>query len=206
MKKQMKGTRPAGRQNKRKMILDAAVEVFASKGAQLATIADVAKKARVALGTVYVYFTSKDDLLQQCMKEIIDTEIKSIITDTQSISDPMDRLTAFFRHHVELLNNKPYIARFLTVEARQSESFIMRNPGYNPLNQYVNYVRDITSQAIAQKQIKAINPDAMAYLLVGAMDIVLWQWIATDHQLSIDPIITDIRQILHEGTILRPQA
>ncbi len=199
MKRQTKGNRPAGRQNKRELILEAAIEVFARKGSHLATIADVAKKARVALGTVYVYFESKDDLLQQCMKEIIDTEIKAIIESTKSISDPMERLVAFFQHHIELVNEKPYIARFITVEARQSESFTMRNPGYNPLHQYVDYVKEITTKAVSKKQIKKIDPEALAYLLVGSMDMVLWQWLASDHQVSIEGLIGSIRQILHSG-------
>lgn len=199
MKRQTKGNRPAGRQNKRELILEAAIEVFARKGSHLATIADVAKKARVALGTVYVYFESKDDLLQQCMKEIIDTEIKAIIESTKSISDPMERLVAFFQHHIELVHEKPYIARFITVEARQSESFTMRNPGYNPLHQYVDYVKEITTKAVSKKQIKKIDPEALAYLLVGSMDMVLWQWLASDHQVSIEGLIGSIRQILHSG-------
>lgn len=203
MKRQSKGNRPAGRQNKRELILDAAIEIFARKGSHQATIADVAKKARVALGTVYVYFTSKDDLLQQCMKEVIDKEIKTIIENTKNIVDPMERLVAFFQHHIELVSDRPFIARFITVEARQSESFTMRNPGYNPLHQYVDYVKEITSKAVAKKQIINIDPEALAFLLVGSMDIVLWQWLASDHKINIDMLIKSIREILHGGVSLK---
>lgn len=203
MKRQSKGNRPAGRQNKRELILDAAIEIFARKGSHQTTIADVAKKARVALGTVYVYFTSKDDLLQQCMKEVIDKEIKTIIENTKTIADPMERLVAFFQHHIELVSDRPFIARFITVEARQSESFTMRNPGYNPLHQYVDYVKEITSKAVAKKQIKNIDPEALAFLLVGSMDIVLWQWLASDHKINIDMLIKSIREILHGGVSLK---
>jgi len=202
MRKQGKPLRKAGRQNKRDLLLNAAIEVFAKKGSTMATIADVAKKARVALGTVYVYFNSKDDLLQNCMKEIINTEIATIIKNTADIPDPMDRLYAFFMHHVELVKNKPYIARFLAVEARQNENFSKRNPGYNPLHQYIDFVKEITRKAIEDKKIQAIDPDAMAFLLVGAMDIILWQWLAEDESIDIDNICTHVRQILHPGVAI----
>ncbi len=199
-----KPLRKAGRQNKRDILLNAAIEVFAKKGSSLATIAEVAKKARVALGTVYVYFESKDDLLQHCMKEIINTEIATIIQNTTDIADPMDRLYAFFMHHVDLVKNKPYIARFLAVEARQNENFSKRNPGYNPLHQYIDYIKEVTSKAIEAKQIKPIDPAALAFLLVGAMDIILWQWLSEDGSVNIDTINAQLRQILHAGVAINP--
>ncbi len=202
MAKTERPLRKAGRQNKRDLLLNAAIEVFAKKGSNLATIADVAKKARVALGTVYVYFDSKDDLLQKCMKEIIETEINSIIAKSASIPNNMGRLYDFFMQHVSLVKEKPYIARFLAVESRQSEVFSRRNPGYNPLHNYLDFVTGVIKIAIKEKQIKPIDPEALAYLLVGAMDFVLWNWLAGDNEMELDTIVVRIRQILHAGVVL----
>jgi len=199
MAKNEKPLRKAGRQNKRELLLNAAIEVFAKKGSNLATIADVAKKARVALGTVYVYFDSKDDLLQNCMKEIIESEINGIIAKTSDIPNHMDRLYEFFQHHVTLVKEKPYIARFLAVESRQSENFSRRNPGYNPLHKYLDFVQEVAKQAIQDKQIPEIDPEAFAYLLVGSMDIVLWSWLAGDSNMDLVGISSKLREILHAG-------
>src|SRR5262245_61614349 len=51
------------RAEKRLAILDGAVKVFAEKGFFSATVADVARAAGVADGTIYLYFKSKDELL-----------------------------------------------------------------------------------------------------------------------------------------------
>src|SRR6266849_6119947 len=48
---------------KRDAILRAAIDVFAERGYFNAQVADVARAAGVAAGTVYLYFKSKDDLL-----------------------------------------------------------------------------------------------------------------------------------------------
>jgi TetR/AcrR family fatty acid metabolism transcriptional regulator len=48
---------------KRDVILRAAIDVFAERGYFNAQVADVARAAGVAAGTVYLYFRSKDDLL-----------------------------------------------------------------------------------------------------------------------------------------------
>ncbi|PKN72234.1 MAG: hypothetical protein CVU50_08080 [Candidatus Cloacimonetes bacterium HGW-Cloacimonetes-3] len=204
MKSTGKLHRKAGRVNKRDMLLNAAIEVFAQKGSNSATIADVAKKARVALGTVYVYFDSKDDLLQRCMNEVISNEINTIIKKTADIQDPIERLYGFFMHHIALVNEKPYIARFITVEVRQSESFSRRNPGYNPMQKYLDYVANTTKVAIDSGRIRAIDPQAFALLLVGAMDVIIWQWLASDSNLDIEAVSVQIRGILHAGVAVDP--
>src|SRR5512141_961309 len=54
---------PDPRSSKSERILEAAVKVFARKGYTAATVAEVAREAGVADGTIYLYFKSKDDIL-----------------------------------------------------------------------------------------------------------------------------------------------
>ena len=71
-----RASRQAGASDKREMILKAAVRTFASRGFFGAQVADVARAAGVAAGTVYLYFRGKDDLLvsifERTMAEAID--------------------------------------------------------------------------------------------------------------------------------------
>ena len=50
--------------DKRSKILDAATRVFAERGFFGAQVADIARRAGIASGTVYLYFRSKDDVLR----------------------------------------------------------------------------------------------------------------------------------------------
>jgi AcrR family transcriptional regulator len=56
-------------QDKRKLILDAAVRVFAEHGYHGARVGDIAKDAGVAHGLLYHYFASKDDVLRTIFVE-----------------------------------------------------------------------------------------------------------------------------------------
>jgi len=76
--KKQKGTGKKNTNDKRRRIIQAAVRVFAHKGYSLAKISDIANQAKVATGTVYIYFESKDDLLQHCMNEVISTKLDAI--------------------------------------------------------------------------------------------------------------------------------
>src|SRR4051795_12566122 len=89
---------PAG--PKRDAILRAAIDVFAERGYFNAQVADVARAAGVAAGTVYLYFKSKDDLLvsifERSMRDGLDAG-KCAVAD---LHDPSERLRRLARAHL----------------------------------------------------------------------------------------------------------
>ncbi|MCK9556863.1 MAG: TetR/AcrR family transcriptional regulator [Candidatus Cloacimonetes bacterium] len=191
--------RSANRKYKKEIILEKAIEVFAMKGSQQTTISDIAKAAKIAQGTIYVYFPCKEALLNECMQEIIAPVLQSIIDSTKDIPDTMDRLYEFFILHIRLVEAKPFIARFLTMEARQNEDFYVSFPDYNPLKRYVDYVETITKLAINEKRIRSIDPKAFAILLVGAMDFSMSVWLMQKEKMDIEKVAQSIRDILKYG-------
>src|SRR5690349_25133727 len=82
----------AATSEKRELILRAATKVFAQNGFFQSQVADVARVAGVAAGTVYLYFKGKDDLLvsifERSMKDVLAEGRKAI----EKIDDPADRL------------------------------------------------------------------------------------------------------------------
>src|SRR4051795_12431615 len=85
---------------KRDAILRAAIDVFAERGFFNAQVADVARAAGVAAGTVYLYFRSKDDLLisifERSMRDAL-AEVRAMAGDE---SDAASRLRRFARLHL----------------------------------------------------------------------------------------------------------
>jgi AcrR family transcriptional regulator len=59
---------------RKQQIFEAALKVFSQKGADQATIPDIAQEAEVAVGTIYNYYQSKHDLLLSIIKDYILTE------------------------------------------------------------------------------------------------------------------------------------
>jgi len=193
--------RSAGRKNTRDKLLEKATEVFAQRGSQDTTIADIAKAANIAQGTIYVYFQSKDELLGECIQKIINPEIEAIIDATKGIKDTMDRLYEFFVLHVQLVQQKPHVARFLTVEARLNEEFYTTWPDYNPLKKYLTWVENLAEQAIQDKRIRPLDTKAFALLIVGVMDLVLSQWLSHPDALDIAKVAESVRDIIQHGTL-----
>jgi TetR/AcrR family transcriptional regulator, fatty acid metabolism regulator protein len=185
--------------DKRKEILTAAIDIFARRGYVGASIKDVADKAGVATGTVYLYFKNKDDLLLQSMKTMMDSNLVEIKKKIANVEPSIDKLFMFFYHHVEVFTKKPSMARFLVVELRQSEEFYKRHPSYNPYHDYADLVKDMVRKAIQEGTTQAYKPETISYLILGAMDAVLTQWLVNPEAVDLETVVKEIQVVLHNG-------
>src|SRR5438132_4541947 len=70
--------RSIGQEEKRRLIRDAAVRVFARKGFHTCRVGDIAEEAGVAHGLLYHYFASKDELLEIVFRETWDELLGAI--------------------------------------------------------------------------------------------------------------------------------
>src|SRR5437667_7704095 len=135
-------TRPeAASGAKREVILRAAIDVFADRGYFNAQVADIARAAGIAAGTVYLYFRSKDDLLvsifERTMKEAME-EGKAAIAGVQ---DARERLRRIARLHLERMGRDRDLAVVFQVELRQSTKFMERFSS-TYLRSYLGIIRD----------------------------------------------------------------
>lgn len=88
---------------RRAQILDAATQVFASKGFNRATIRDVAQAAGIADGTIYNYFANKADLLIGLLDRLNDTERRPASLALAAQASLADYFRAYLRQRVEAL-------------------------------------------------------------------------------------------------------
>jgi TetR/AcrR family fatty acid metabolism transcriptional regulator len=175
----------ADKADKRDAILRAAIETFAAEGFFNAQVADVARSAGVAAGTVYLYFRGKDDLLisifERTMKEAITAGRESVAARTS----PLDRLREIARLHLERLGRDRDLAVVFQVELRQSTKFMERFSA-TYLRQYLGIIRDVIAEGQAKGTFrKDINPTLAAKMLFGALDEMATNWILSRRKYSL---------------------
>ncbi len=95
-------------EEKRKMILDAAIKVFARKGYQYATVEEIAAEAGVSKGLVHVYYENKLDLLLSTILLFSKTVNEMCACKIPGCSDPADKLKAVFQVYQELMSSDDY--------------------------------------------------------------------------------------------------
>src|SRR5215470_10014126 len=95
---------------KRDAILRAAIDVFAERGYFNAQVADVARAAGVAAGTVYLYFRSKDDLLISIFERTVRERLAEGRAAVDGVTDPAERLRRFAHLHLGMLGRDRNLA------------------------------------------------------------------------------------------------
>ena len=81
-------------------ILEAAVKVFARQGFHQSTVAEIAKEAGVADGTIYLYFKNKDDILVQFFSYRAKQVFESFREEVDRAQTSLDKLRNVVRRHL----------------------------------------------------------------------------------------------------------
>jgi TetR/AcrR family fatty acid metabolism transcriptional regulator len=171
--------------DKRDALLRAAIETFAARGYFNAQVADVARTAGVAAGTVYLYFRGKDDLLisifEKTMKEAIAAGRESIAT----LDDPLAQLRTIARLHLDRMSRDRDLAVVFQVELRQSTKFMERFSA-TYLRDYLGIIRDAIAKGQATGAFRRdVNPTLAAKLLFGMLDEMATNWILSKRRYSL---------------------
>ena len=92
-------------EDKRRAILDAALRVFAQRGFASARISDIAAAAGIGKGTIYLYYSSKEDLLMGVLESCVDEILTMIDELVVSHVSPVEGLRRFFDTALELVSS-----------------------------------------------------------------------------------------------------
>ncbi len=188
---------------KRDAILRAAIDVFAERGFFSAQVADIARAAGVAAGTVYLYFKSKDDLLVS----IFDRSMREGLTlgraAVADLDDPRERLRRLARAHLARLGGDRNLAIVFQVELRQSTKFMERFSA-TLLRDYLGLIRDAIADGqragVFRTDIKAT---VAAKIFFGALDEMATNWILSRRRYALEADADTVVELFVNGARAR---
>ncbi|HET8536968.1 MAG TPA: TetR/AcrR family transcriptional regulator [Solirubrobacteraceae bacterium] len=163
--------------DKRRIILDAAVRVFARQGFNGCRVSDIADEAGVAYGLVYHYFRSKDEVLDTLFLERWNVLLEAIReTDGQEIS-PRSKLYAIASFIVDSYRHDPELMKVIIVEVtRAANTFGQTHLA--KIREAYELIADIVAKAQEEGAFKdTITPQFAAMAFYGAIEQVLTGWI-----------------------------
>jgi TetR/AcrR family fatty acid metabolism transcriptional regulator len=171
---------------KRDAILRAAIDVFADRGFFNAQVADVARAAGVAAGTVYLYFRGKDDLLVSIFDRTMRTAIAEGRRSVEHLADPRDRLREIARLHLDRLGRDRSLAVVVQVELRSSTKF-MEQFSASHVREYLGIIRETIAEGQASGVFRSeVNPTLAAKLVFGALDEMATNWILSRRRYALE--------------------
>ena len=179
--------------NKYHQILEAAVKVFARQGFHQSTVAQIAKEAGVADGTIYLYFKNKDDILVQFFsfraKQVFE-RFREAVDGAQNSRDKLRNLV--HRHLAEFQRDRDGAVVY-QVETHQNSRLAEAQ-----IREMSQMYRDLISEIVEQGQQEGtIRKDLYVGLvkrfIIGAVDEVINTWLHSDGEYDLvsmaDPLV-----------------
>jgi TetR/AcrR family transcriptional regulator, fatty acid metabolism regulator protein len=184
------GSRPG---DKYQRILDAAIAVIGEKGFHNSRVSDIADRADVADGTIYLYFKSKEQILMAALDSAFEAFLRQAKEEMSGLDDAPAKLRALARLHLRELSRNRNLAVVLQTELRQSAKFLAEF-SQRELKGYFNLIREVIRDGQQRGSIRRdISDKIAAACLFGAMDELVTAWVLStrDHDLAAaaDPVV-----------------
>jgi len=185
--------------DKRTAILEAATATFAKHGYFGSQVADIARAAGIAAGTVYLYFRSKDEILSS----IFDRTMKEAIAEGRAalaeVADPVERLRRIAHLHLARLGRDRNLAVVFQVELRQTTKF-MEQFSRAGFADYLALIQQTIEQAQASGAFrKGLNPRTASKVFFGALDEMATNWILSRRRYPLAAQADEVVDLLVGG-------
>jgi AcrR family transcriptional regulator len=163
--------------DKRRVILDAAVVVFARQGFHTCRVADIADEAGVAYGLVYHYFASKDEILDTLFLERWDVMLDAIAQADALLSEPRAKLHSIASFIVESYRHDPDLMKVIIVEVTRAANTFGRTH-LAKIREAYKGIAAIVAEAQNRGQFRPeVEPQLAAQAFYGLVEQVLTDWI-----------------------------
>jgi TetR/AcrR family fatty acid metabolism transcriptional regulator len=173
---------------KRRVILDAAVRVFARQGFHTCRVSDIADEAGVAYGLVYHYFSSKEQILDTLFLERWDVMLAAIAEADASSRPPRDKLYAIAAFIIDSYRHDPELMKVIIVEVtRAANTFGLTHLA--KIREAYAGIATIVAGAQAQGVFRSeITPEFAAQAFYGSVEQVLTGWIFDSVEVGEDEL------------------
>ncbi len=185
--------------DKREAILRAATKVFARSGYFNSKVADVAREAGVADGTVYLYFKSKEEILRSIFERNSGEAVREGREELAKVGDPREKLRRIARQHLERLGADRDLAVVFQVELRGTTKF-MEEFSAAGLAEYLGLIREVFEEGQAAGVFRAeLKAKLVAKVLFGALDEMATNWILSKRRYKLAPLADEVLDIFLKG-------
>ena len=163
-----------------RQILDAALEVFGERGLAGARLDDIARRAGVSKGTIYLYFANKEELFRGVVRAIVVDRIREAADNTGS-GDPVEELKRYLRAHWDFVRSPEFqtIYRLVTGELHNFPD-LAEFYGREVIMPATQLLADMIRRGIERGDFRPVDP-VLAARFVASTAIAQSTWCARRH-------------------------
>ena len=185
---------------KANVILQAAKEIFSQAGYHQTSIANIAKVAGIAEGTVYIYFENKEDILITILESTVRDEfLEKLEKHLPFFQDAKLALYEIVRAHFEFFGRDRELTRVIQVEIRQPSPTFAKaiKPVLKKLSLIIEgVVKKGQEQGIFRQDISEKNARK---LIFGTLDEMVTCWVLSSKQYDLFEMIEPAYKLFHQA-------
>src|SRR3954467_22735 len=163
--------------DKRRVILDAAVRVFARQGFHTCRVADIADEAGVAYGLVYHYFQSKDEVLDTLFLERWELLLAAIGEIDERDIPAREKLRAIAAFIIDSYRHDPELMKVIIVEVTRAANTFGRTHLPEIREAYAGIATIVRGAQEEGVFTDTVTAEFAAMAFYGAIEQVLTGWI-----------------------------
>jgi len=169
------------------------VKVFSRQGFYQSTVAQIAREAGVADGTIYLYFKNKDDILVQFFSYRTKQVFERFRAEVNKSDNSLDKLRNLIRRHLTEFQRDRDMAVVYQVETHQNSRL-----AEDQIREMSQMYQDLVSEIVETgQQEDSIRKDLYVGLvkrfILGAVDEVINTWLHSDKNYDLvsmaDPLV-----------------
>lgn len=185
---------------KRRKIFDAALRVFAERGFHNTTMDDIAQTSEVAKGTLYRYFSSKDDLLEQLLRATSRELVSRFSAAFGNDKDILEQIEAFIRSWLAFIEENHILYRLVQVEGLSAPAG-RQTMIYEYLLDDFPMVKERFATLNESNALKTPNFHTVAYGVLGFIDGVARKWYRSGMSYPLQDDLPVILEVLFNGFV-----
>ena len=190
---------------KKQEILRAAIRLFAARGVRNVKMSDVAKAAGVGKGTIYEYFTGKDEIYRAAIKEYLDRAESAAAKEMFRARSPREKLNALLGAWLRSTEAESDELMMLFIDV-WSEAIRGGSPdvtaGFDMkafFHEYRDFVASILQEGIDAGELKPMDTAVVAGSLLALFDGIMLQWLLDRDSVDLPKTLDTVLDIIWDG-------
>lgn len=202
MKVKEMNKRKIGQRDHLTQVLRAAEKLFAKRGFYPTTIDDIAKEAKLAKGTIYLYFDSKEDLFFSAIERKLDALLSKIEKGVKEPGSAWQRINTTIGIHLKFLEeNRDFfkIMQSFSEQLKEKLEKELKRRVVEKQSQYIKILSRLIQEAIDKREIKPLDARKLAIILMGIVHSLTVYWISQKERGSLFQDASLIREVFSQG-------
>ena len=167
--------RSTPQEEKRRLILEASVRVFARKGYHTSRVGDIAEEAGIAHGLLYHYFSSKEEVLETIFRENWSELIEAFRRIESSEEPPLEQLEGIAKILLRTWRNDPDLVSVMVREMARSHHLLDQ---VDEIREGFLIIQRVIERGQADGSLRSeVDPRLASWIFYGGLEEVLTGWV-----------------------------